>query len=252
VALRWRGHLHLRLGLLVGESRVGSGRSQSAEAELAGRRPLGGFPLWRLARRPAQPRPADLRDNQPVRRVPTVLMTVLAVGAVAAACGSTPGTGVRANAGSAGQHQSHDSVVTVTTEAPTSPVPSSVATSPASPCVGGRAFDSVAVGPQPSPACLVSGATLTISFDKSHAAIGVPGPWGRPLVQAEPAGIVHIRSARKRGHLLIVRLTARKPGTATVIAGFGQECAAGDTTPCTIPPQAILSVPVTVVARQQP
>ncbi len=73
---------------------------------------------------------------------------------------------------------------------------------------------------------------------------------GRPLVQAEPAGVVHIRSTRKKGHLLIVRLIARKPGTTTVIAGFGQECAAGNETPCTIPPEAILSVPVTVVARQ--
>jgi hypothetical protein len=198
----------------------------------------------------AQPGPSDLRDNRAVHRVPTVLVAVLALGAASAACGSTPSAVPGAKAGSSSQHQSHDSVVTVTTEAPTSPVPSSEVTSSAPGCVSGNTVVTAAVGHQPSPVCLVSGSTLTILFDKSHAAIGVPGPWARPLVQAEPAAVVHIRSTTKQGHVLIVRLTARQPGTTNVTAGFGQECAAGDTTPCTIPPQAILSVPVTVVSRQ--
>jgi hypothetical protein len=93
----------------------------------------------------------------------------------------------------------------------------------------------------------MSGTALTVTFDKSHAAIGVPGPWGVPAVQVSPP-ILHIGSTSSRGPLLVAQLTAVTPGTATVMAGFNQECAVSDSTPCTIPPQALLSLSVTVVS----
>ena len=183
-----------------------------------------------------------------MRTLPTAVVTVLALGALAAACGTTPATVTQANAT---HPTSHDTVVTATTEAPSVPVTSSQTGQTTPVCATGVVGASAAVGQTPAPVCLVEGSTLIVIFDKSHAAVGRPGPWGRPLVQAQ-GSVVHIRSAMKKGHQLIVQLTARQPGTTTVIAGFGQECAAGDTTPCTIPPQAILSVPVTVVPRPQP
>ena len=105
----------------------------------------------------------------------------------------------------------------------------------------------VAVGRQPEPVCLVSGTPLTVTFDKSRAAIGSPGPWVRPPVQVAPPAILRVRSSSAQGTLFTAQLVAAQPGTATVIGGFDQECSSGETTPCTIPPQFTLEVGVTVV-----
>ncbi len=181
--------------------------------------------------------------------LPGVLVAVLALGAGAAACGVSPDAGKSATAPTPPRAVSHEPTrATVTTKAP--PVaPVSPTSPPPGHCSSVPVSVTAAVGNDPAPVCLVSGTALTVTFDKSYAAIGVPGPWGEPAVQVSPP-ILQIRSTSSRGSLLVAQLTAVTPGAATVMAGFDQECAAGTSTPCTIPPQVLLTLSVTVVSPQ--
>jgi hypothetical protein len=128
-----------------------------------------------------------------------------------------------------------------------SQTPVSTGTTPI--CASHATAATVSVSHQPAPVCLVTGTRLTVTFDKTHAAIGTPGPWGVPRVQVQPR-ILTIRSTVAKGPLLTAHLVARTRGIAIVRAGFNQECSIGDTTPCTIPPQAILTLDVTVVPKR--
>jgi len=179
--------------------------------------------------------------------VPAVLVALLALGAGATACGGSPEIPKSATAPTTPHAPGHDPTrATVTTESPPVAPVSPTAPAPGT-CTSVPLSVTASVGHAPAPVCVVSGTALTVTFDKSRAAIGVPGPWGEPAVQVS-APILQIRSTSSQGALLVARLTAVAPGTATVRAGFDQECSAGDSTPCTIPPQALLSLSVTVVS----
>jgi hypothetical protein len=99
--------------------------------------------------------------------------------------------------------------------------------------------------------CLVSGATVSLTFDKSDAALGASGAWGTDPVQVYP-DIMSISSTEIEGPRLTASLKARLPGYATVRAVFDQLCTAGSTTPCTVPPLGIFDVYVTVVNEGEP
>jgi hypothetical protein len=99
--------------------------------------------------------------------------------------------------------------------------------------------------------CVVQGARLHVSFDKSRAAFGVPGPWGVPHVEVD-SSILTSATTSKSGNTLTTTLDAQAPGSAVVRAGFNNECSSRNTTHCTIPPQTILEVDVRVVPPSAP
>jgi hypothetical protein len=61
------------------------------------------------------------------------------------------------------------------------------------------------------------------------------------------SGLLDISSGSQNGALLVVTAKALTLGMATVRAEFSQQCSSGDSTPCTIPSQGTLQLPITVV-----
>jgi hypothetical protein len=100
-------------------------------------------------------------------------------------------------------------------------------------------------GPSAS-VCLHAGSTLTVTFDKSGGAIGLPGPWAVPPVRVD-SPILGVISTSPRGAQLLAVFSAESPGTTIVYASFDEECSGGDKTPCTIPPLGMIELDVTVV-----
>jgi len=98
----------------------------------------------------------------------------------------------------------------------------------------------------PPSVCVRTGATLTVTFDKSPGGVGGPGPWTIPPHAVEDPTILGLSSHSQRGHLLTAVLVATTPGSTTVSAHFDEECSGPQTTPCTIPPQNTISVNVMV------
>jgi hypothetical protein len=94
--------------------------------------------------------------------------------------------------------------------------------------------------------CLVSGSSMTVTFDKSGGEMGTPGEWlGQPQVLGP--SVLRLVSSSTDGQRLVTTFRAESAGTATVIASFAQGCSGPTTTPCTVPPQGILRLFVTVV-----
>jgi len=89
---------------------------------------------------------------------------------------------------------------------------------------------------------------LTVVFDKSKGGPGVPGPWGVPPVGMTPGATLATSSTVPSGDRLTAVFATRAAGMATVSAYYDNECEAGDTTPCTIPPQSEINLTVTVVS----
>ena len=102
------------------------------------------------------------------------------------------------------------------------------------------------LAPPPPSVCVLTGTTLTVTFDKSAGGMGVPGPWTVPPVAVVDSSVLMLSSSVSRGHLLIAVLKADTAGAATVSAGFGEECSGGVTTGCTVPPEGDINVNVTV------
>ena len=98
----------------------------------------------------------------------------------------------------------------------------------------------------PPSVCLQTGATLTVTFDKSTGGLGSPGPWTIPPLSVEDGAILGLRSHEQRGHLLTAVLVATATGSTAVSAHFDEECSGTESTPCTIPPQNTISVNVAV------
>ncbi len=98
----------------------------------------------------------------------------------------------------------------------------------------------------PPSVCVRTGATLTVTFDKAPGGLGRPGPWTTPPVSVEDGSVLGLRSHAQRGHLLTAVLAPRATGSTAVSAHFDEECAGTESTPCTIPPQNMISVNVTV------
>lgn len=96
--------------------------------------------------------------------------------------------------------------------------------------------------------CLRSGSTLKLTFDKSIGGYGRPGPWNVSPVTIGDPSILRLVSSVPRGQYLTADLATQGSGTTSVTAYFERECSRGDTTPCTIPPLAIIGVSVKVVA----
>ena len=101
---------------------------------------------------------------------------------------------------------------------------------------------------RPSRVCLYDGAMLTVVFDKSKGGLGVPGPWGVPPVEVTPSAILATSSTVPSGDRLTAVFVTRTAGIATVSGYYDNECGAGETTPCTIPPLTTINLTVTVVS----
>ena len=103
-----------------------------------------------------------------------------------------------------------------------------------------------------SPVCLDSGATLTVTFDKSAGSWGgQPGAWlSPPVTISGDTSVLKLVTASPNGQTLSAVVEARMPGTSSLNAYFEVSCSSRDTSPCTIPPIAEHTLSVTVVAQQ--
>ena len=129
---------------------------------------------------------------------------------------------------------------------PTTLPPASVPTTEpsSSDCVSGSA--SVPVQTASSSICMDAGGTLTVTFDYSRVSIGPVGGWIGPA-QVDNSSVATLSDSTSDGSELVAKVKAVSPGTATVSAFYSQECAVGDSTPCTVPPQGRLVLTITVV-----
>jgi hypothetical protein len=93
--------------------------------------------------------------------------------------------------------------------------------------------------------CMDVGATLTVTFDDSHVGIGQNGGWLGPA-QIDNSSVASLTGGSSDGSQLVATVKAVATGTATVSAYFSQQCSSGDSTPCTIPPQGMLRLVITV------
>jgi hypothetical protein len=119
---------------------------------------------------------------------------------------------------------------------PTTPDPSS--------CSSGHvdATESAATGF----VCVTAGSTLSVTFVSTGGWSGL-GAWSRSPPTISDNAILTGRTYRTSGKDAVAVFGAAKPGTVTVTAQFDVRCASGDTTPCTVPPQALQVLTVAVV-----
>jgi hypothetical protein len=156
-----------------------------------------------------------------------LIALVLAAGMTAGACGAI-------------HHQAHSELKT--TEA-TTPAP------PPRTCRSGIVSTTASSSALSERVCLVSGATLNLTLDKS------PGQWGGtsgdwtepPVTVVGPERVLALRSVSVKGQLATARLAAHTPGTSIVTGHFEVWCAPIHTSPCTIPPIGEINVTVEVV-----
>ena len=93
--------------------------------------------------------------------------------------------------------------------------------------------------------CLHVGGVLAVDFDKSHG-IGAAGPWiGTP--RSDDTAVLALLETSTDGNLLHALFRATAPGTTSIGAYWDVTCSGPQTTPCTIPPQGYIRLPVTVV-----
>jgi hypothetical protein len=128
-----------------------------------------------------------------------------------------------------------------TTQAPT-PTPTTLPAS--NNCVSGSG--SIPVQTTSSAICMDVGATLTVTFDYSHVSTGPVGGWIGPAT-IDNSSVASLAGSSSEGTQLVATVKAVAAGTTTVSAYFSQECANGDSTPCTVPPQGWLRLMITVV-----
>jgi hypothetical protein len=117
----------------------------------------------------------------------------------------------------------------------------------ASDCQSGSVAVAVSLVGAPLGICLRTGATMTVIFTKSEKGTGPVGPWTVPPVRLD-GPILTVISTSPRGSTLTAVLRADTPGVTTVYADFDQECSAGESAPCTIPPLGMVELEVRVVA----
>jgi hypothetical protein len=176
-----------------------------------------------------------------VRRWVVFLILALATGALAACSTSRVTQSLRSSASQA-------PLVNATTEVPPGyTVPPATSSVPQD-CQSGSVTVTASLSKPPPPICLHDGATLTAVFDKSAGGLGVPGPWGVPPLGVTPDGILTVSSTTQSGDRLTAVFATRTAGSATVSGYYDNECGAGETTPCTIPPLSTISLTVTVVS----
>lgn len=122
---------------------------------------------------------------------------------------------------------------------PTTPDPSS--------CISGHAAytESAATGF----VCVTAGSTLSVTFVSSGGWSGF-GAWSRSPPTISDNAVLTGRTYRVAGKEALAVFGADEPGMATVTAQFDVRCAPGDTTPCTVPPQALQVLTVVVVPGQ--
>jgi hypothetical protein len=119
---------------------------------------------------------------------------------------------------------------------PTTPDPSS--------CSSGHVYatESAAAGF----VCVSAGSTLSVTFVSSGGWSGV-GAWSRSPPTISDNAVLTGRTYRTSGKNAVAVFGTVEPGTVTVTAQFDVRCASGDTTPCTVPPQALQVLTVAVV-----
>ncbi len=93
---------------------------------------------------------------------------------------------------------------------------------------------------------MTSGSTLRVTFVSSGGWSG-DGAWSRSPPTISDNAVLTGRTYRATGKKAVAVFGAVGPGTVTVTAQFDVRCAPGDTTPCTVPPQALQVLTVAVV-----
>jgi hypothetical protein len=146
--------------------------------------------------------------------------------------------------GSLPQTSAPTTVVPSTPPTTIAPTPAPTTLPPSNDCVSGSA--SIPVETSSSSICMDVGATLTVTFDYSHVSTGPVGGWIGPA-QIDNSSVASLTGSSSDGSQLVATVKAVAPGTATVSAYFSQQCSSGDSTPCTVPPQGILRLVITVV-----
>jgi hypothetical protein len=125
-------------------------------------------------------------------------------------------------------------------------VAATVPTTPADPssCSSGRVAysESTATGF----ACVTAGSALRVTFVSTGGWSGF-GVWSPSPPTISDNAVLTGRSYRVAGKKAVAVFGALEPGTVTVTAQFDVRCAPGDTTPCTVPPQALQVLTVVVV-----
>jgi hypothetical protein len=94
--------------------------------------------------------------------------------------------------------------------------------------------------------CVSAGSTLRVTFVSNGGWSGF-GAWSRSPPTISDNAILTGRTYRIAGKQAVAAFGAVGPGTVTVTAQFDVRCASGDTTPCTVPPQALQVLTVAVV-----
>lgn len=129
---------------------------------------------------------------------------------------------------------------TATTTTPNAPTtststPPAQTTTPAE-CRSGSTSITISNG-GPNPLCLLTGATVTVTFIQTSEFGGVPGAWIGSVTSNIPA-VVSVDSSSTGGTSATAVLRAVSPGMTTVGVSYQNECSSSDSPPCTIPPQA--------------
>jgi hypothetical protein len=130
---------------------------------------------------------------------------------------------------------------------PTTSSPSPASTTPPaqSNCASGNV--SYTVSANSDSTCVKLGARLTVTFD-SLGWWGGYGSWSDSSPTISDNSILTGSSYAPSGSTATAEFNAVGTGTATVVAQFDVTCAPADTTPCTVPPQALETLTVTVGA----
>jgi hypothetical protein len=95
--------------------------------------------------------------------------------------------------------------------------------------------------------CVTVGSTLRVTFVSSEGWSGY-GQWSSSPPTISDNSVLTGRSYRSSGKKATASFGAAGTGTATVTAQFDVRCSPADTTPCTVPPQALQVLTVTVVS----
>jgi hypothetical protein len=159
---------------------------------------------------------------------------------------STPPAGC-VSPDTAGSSSSATTPSTTSSTQPSTPttVPTSVTTAPSDICLSGSVSEPVQTSR--GELCVHVGTTVTVTFDDSHAGIGTVGGWLGPA-RVDNGSVASLTGSSADGDQLVATLKAVSAGTATVSAYFSQQCASGNSTPCTIPAQGVLRLTITVVS----
>jgi hypothetical protein len=136
----------------------------------------------------------------------------------------------------------------IVTTVPVHPsVPPATAPNPGD-CQSGAVAVAVSTVGAPLSVCLVTGATMTVTFDKSGGGgMGTHGPWAVPPIRLDRP-ILTVVSTSPHASVLTAVFRAGAPGGTTVYASYDEGCPPGDATPCTVPPLGMIQLEVTVVA----